>query len=58
MDEVLVVTIVFIILAATGCVASYFAGGGVERTNWKADCEQIGLHRGGDKVYECRPMGK
>ena len=35
-------------------------GAGVIRTNttWEKDCEQIGFHRYGDTVYECRKVTK
>lgn len=54
MDETLISIIWFVTGLVLGAVVSVSA----ITASWQNDCEKVGLHREGDKVYECKLRAK
>lgn len=50
MNDILAAILIFVCGFTLGIIAS----AKTEETNWRKDCEKVGFHRSGDKVYECR----
>ena len=54
MDEV----IAALVGLGLGTLVSFFLTSVLVNSDWRYDCEQMGMHRHGDEVYKCEKVKK